>query len=164
MSQREKLSGALARGFSRIPNAVLILAQLLVLLAVLVCAWRERSMMPLVPTSDPDTGGYLDPALCWLSGLGFQQSCGRDWLYPALVTLFLKTTGSFAGIVLWQKLLAISSGVLMAVAWRCWVSTLTLHRWLRFLVSLTGTLPIFIQLTNPQNILFEIAIRPEAVM
>jgi hypothetical protein len=164
MSQREKSSAASDRGFVRIPDVVLLVLELLVLLVVLAIAWKERSAMPRVPISDPDTWGYLNPALSWLSGLGLQQTDGRDWLYPALLALFLKTTGSFTGIVLWQKLLAISSGLLMAVAWRCWVSTLPFNRWILFFLSLSGALPIFIQLMNQQNILFEMSIRPEALL
>jgi uncharacterized membrane protein YhaH (DUF805 family) len=164
MSQKEKLSSALGRGFGRIPDAVLLVLEWLVLLAVLAAAWKARSGMPAVPISDPDTWGYLNPALSWLGGLGFQQTAGRDWFYPALLTLSLKTTGSFAGIALWQKFVGISSGLVMAVSWRCWVSTLRLRRPAQFFVSLIGALPISIQLMNPQSILFEMAISPEAVL
>jgi len=164
MNQREKLSAELSRGFSRVPNVVLLAIELLVLLAVLAAAWRERSPMPLVPIADDDTWGYLNPALSWLSGLGLQQTDGREWLYPALLALFLKTTGSFVGIALWQKFLGISSGVLMALTWRCWVSTLPLHRWAHFSISLIGALPLFVQLMNPQSVFFEMSIRPEAVL
>jgi hypothetical protein len=164
MSQGEKASAARDRGFDRIPNVVLLVVELLVLLAVLAIAWKARSAMPRVPISDPDTWGYLNPALSWLSGSGLQQTDGRDWLYPALLALFLKTTGSFAGIVLGQRFLAIGSGLVMAAAWRCWVSTLPFRRWILFLLSLCGALPIFVQLMNQQNILFEMSIRPEAVL
>jgi len=164
MSCREKLSAALHRGFSGIPSAVLLVVEALVLLAILAAAWRQRSVMPLVPTADPDAWGYLYPALSWLGGSGLQQTSGRDWLYPAFLALFLKTSGSFAGIILWQKFLAILSGVLMAVTWRCWVSTLPFGRWVLFFVSLSGALPILSQLENPQSIYFETSIRPEAVL
>jgi hypothetical protein len=164
MSQGENLPAAAARGFARIPDWVLLAAQGLVLLAILAAAWKARSAMPAVPISDPDTWGYLNPALSWLGGLGFQQTAGRDWLYPAFLTLFLKSTGSFAGIVLWQKFVGIGSGIVMAVAWKCWVSTLPLQRSTRFFVSLLGAVPISIQLMNPQSILFEMSIRPEALL
>jgi len=163
MSQKEKVS-AWGRGFARVPNVVFLVIELLVLLAVLFAAWLERRAMPLVPIADPDTWSYLNPALSWLSGLGLQQTDGRDWLYPALLALFLKTTGSFAGIVLWQRFLGISSGVLMAVTWRCWISTLPFQRWARFPVSLVGALPILVQLLNPHGIFFEMSTRPEAVL
>ena len=164
MSQREQPFAALNRGLFRIPSAVLLVVEVLVLLAMLAAAWRQRSVMPLVPSADPDAWGYLYPALSWLGGFGLQQTSGRDWLYPAMLALFLKTSGSFAGIVLWQKSLAMISGILMAVTWRCWVSTLPFRRWILFLVSLGGLLPILSQLTNPQNIYFETSIRPEAVL
>ena len=164
MKQGGKFVTALGRGFSRIPNAALPVIELLVLVAMLAGAWRERSAMPLVPTANPDTWGYLNPALTWLSGLGCQQTAGRDWLYPALLALFLKTTGTFAGIALWQKCLGIASGLLMAMTWRCWVGTLPLQRGARFLASLFGALPILVQLMNPQSMFFEMSIRPEAVL
>ena len=103
MSQGEKLSVVLGRASARVPSAALVAIEVLVLIAVLAAAWKQRGLMPLVPTSNPDTWGYLNPALTWLSGLGCQQTAGRDWFYPALLALFLKTTGSFAGIALWQK-------------------------------------------------------------
>jgi uncharacterized membrane protein YhaH (DUF805 family) len=162
--QTEKLSAEPGSGVSRIPSAVLVAVELLLLLAVLAEAWAERRGMPLVPTSNPDTWGYLNPALSWLSGHGLHQTDGRDWFYSALLALFLKTAGSFAGIVLWQKYLAIGSGIFMAVTWRCWVSTLPFQRRARFFFSLGGALPILIQLANPQSINFEVAIRPEAVL
>ena len=155
---------ALKRAFARIPNAVLFAIELLTLLVVLAFAWKARSVWPAVPIADPDTWGYLSPALSWLSGLGLRQNVGRDWLYPAMLALFLKTSGSFAGIAVWQKLLGVLSGILMALTWRCWVSLLPLGRWVRFCISLAGALPIFVQLINPQTALFEVSIRPEAVL
>jgi hypothetical protein len=164
MSPGENLPAARGRGFARIPDGLLLAAQGLVLLAILAAAWNARSAMPAVPISDPDTWGYLNPALSWLGGLGFRQTAGRDWLYPAFLAFFLKSTGSFAGIVFWQKFVGISSGLVMAIAWKCWVSTLPLRRPTLFLVSMIGALPISFQLMNPQSILFEMAIRPEALL
>ena len=164
MTERDTASAAPDRVSARIPDLIFAVIEALVLLVILVFAWKARSAWAPIPISDDDTWGYLNPALTWLSGLGFQQTVGRDWLYPALVALFLKTSGSFAGIVVWQRLLGLLSGILMAVTWRCWVPLLPFNRWIRFLVSLVGALPIFVQLVNQQNILFEVSIRPEAVL
>lgn len=155
---------ALPRTFARIPNAVFLAIELLALSFVLALAWKARSVWPAVPLADPDTWGYLNPALGWLGGLGFHQAGGRDWLYPALVTLFLKTTGSFAGIAAWQKFLGLSSGILMAVTWRCWVSILPFPRGALFFLSLVGAVPISIQLANQDGIFYEMSTRPEAVL
>jgi len=149
---------------ARAPGVVIWGIELVVLLLVLAVAWKAWDAWPVVPISDPDTWGYLNPALSWLSGLGFQQTDGRDWLYPAFVALFLKTTGSFHGLVVWQKLIALLSGVLMAVVWRCWVSMQPWNRWLRLLGSLLGSLPIYVQLVNQQNFFFVMSIRPEAIL
>ncbi|MEA3165076.1 MAG: hypothetical protein QOE88_2894, partial [Verrucomicrobiota bacterium] len=164
MLMRNTSLTALHRMFARIPNVVLLAIELLVLSFVLALAWKARNVWPAVPLADPDTWGYLNPALGWLGGLGFKQAGGRDWLYPALVTLFLKTTGSFAGIVAWQRFLGLSSGILMAVTWRCWVSILPFPRGTLFFISLVGVLPISIQLVNQENIFYEMSIRPEAIL
>jgi hypothetical protein len=152
------------RAFGRGPDTVLWVVELSVMALVLCLAWKAWSVWPTVPISDPDTWGYLNPALSWLSGQGFRQTDGRDWLYPAFVALFLKTTGSFHGIVVWQKLLAFLSGILMAVTWRCWVSMQPLNRWGRIAFSVVGAVPIYIQLINQQNFFFVMSIRPEAVL
>ncbi|MEI9894049.1 MAG: hypothetical protein WDN28_09220 [Chthoniobacter sp.] len=120
------------RALARIPTAVLCAVEGLLLAVVLALAWKARTAWPAVPLADQDTWGYLHPALTWLSGLGFEQTDGRDWLYPALVALFLKMAGSFSGIVVGQKALGILSGVCMAITWRCWVSMLPFQRWTSF--------------------------------
>lgn len=157
------ISGA-ARIGNRIPTVFLYLVELLVFLVVLSCAWKARAGWPSLPLADGDSWSYLSPSLTWLSGQGFRQMDGRDWLYPAMVALFLKTTGSFAGILSWQRGFGLGSAFLMAATWRCWVALLPVGRWGRFLVSLAGLLPIYVQLANQQNVLYESSIRPEAVL
>lgn len=136
----------------------------LVLAYLLFCAWQARAPLAPVPFGDPDTWGYINPALSWLSGQGFQQTNGREWLYPGLVTVFLKTTGSFAGVFYWQQALGYISVMLMAVTWRIWVSLFDLSPWIRLLVTLAGAIPIWMQAVNPQLIFLESALRPESVM
>jgi hypothetical protein len=149
---------------TRIPPFVYTIVEVLVFGVVLGIAWKAWSIWPAVPFADPDTWGYLNPALSWLSGLGFHQAGGRDWFYPALLTLFLKTTGSFAGIFAWQKCLGLLAGILMAATWRCWVSLLPFTRGVQLLITLLGALPIYAQLINQQAILFTFSLRPEAVL
>lgn len=136
----------------------------LVLAYLLFCAWQARAPLAPVPFGDPDTWGYINPALSWLSGQGFQQTNGRDWLYPGLVTVFLKTTGSFAGVFYWQKALGYIAIILMAVTWRVWVSLFDFSPWVRLVVTLVGAFPIWMQSVNPQLIFLESALRPESVM
>lgn len=136
----------------------------IVLMFILVVAWNVRLGLPTVPISDPDTWGYLHPCLAFLSDRGFLQTNGRDWLYPFLVTVFVKTTGSLAGLLVWQKALGFMAALLMALAWRLWVSLLPLGAWQKLPITLLGLLPIYIQQINPQNLLFEIQIRPESVL
>jgi hypothetical protein len=164
MTAANSFTAGVARVFARVPTAVLWIFEGLVLLLVLGAGWRSWGVWPPVPFSDPDTWGYLNPAMSWINGTGFLQTDGRDWLYPAFVALFLKTTGSIHGIVVWQKFLAFGSGILMAVVWRCWVSFLPWNRWGRFLFSLLGAVPIYVQLINQQNVFFAMSIRPEAIL
>jgi hypothetical protein len=57
-----------------------------------------RDRLPIIPLADGDTWRYLYPELSWLSGLGFQQTYGRDWLYPALLAGILNVAGDFCAI------------------------------------------------------------------
>lgn len=164
MTSQNSSPAAPIRSAARIPSLVFSGIEWLVLIIVLALAWSAWSVWPMVPLADPDTWGYLNPALSWLSGNGFVQAGGRDWLYPAFVALFLRSTGSFAGILVWQKFFGLLSGVLMAVTWRTWVSMLPFHRGMRFAISLAGAFPIFVQLMNQQNILYQMSLRPESIL
>jgi len=151
-------------GPSRVLASVLMGIEMLVLCVVLALAWKAWQVWPRVPLADPDTWGYLNPALTWLSGQGFQQTDGRDWLYPAMLAMFLKTTATFTGIAAWQKFLGLCSGIFMAITWRCWVSLLPFNRWTRFVLALLGAWPIYVQLVNQQTIFFGMSLRPESVL
>lgn len=147
-----------------IPAGVLLASEIGLLLVILVVAWNAWSHWPLVPFADPDTWGYLAPSLTLFSGDGFRQHDGRDWLYPAMLAVFLKTTWSFSGIVIWQKWFALAAGIAMAIAWRAWTSMLPFGRGLRWIFTLAGAWPIYVQLVNQQNIFFTWSIRPESVL
>jgi hypothetical protein len=47
-----------------------------------------RSHFPSTPLSDPDTWGYLNPALSWLGRQGFPQTAGRGWLISVTYSPF----------------------------------------------------------------------------
>jgi hypothetical protein len=71
---------------------------LIVAIAAVIGGLIVRTGFPNIPFADGDTWGYLHPALSWLSGLGFHQTYGRDWLYPALLAGILKIGGDFSAI------------------------------------------------------------------
>lgn len=152
------------RACRRIPDSLLLLVEALALVAVVAASAAAWKSWPAVPYGDPDSWGYLNPALSWLDGLGFQQTDGRDWLYPALLAFFIKSTGSISGIVVWQRALCALSGLLMGATWRCWVSMLPANRWLRFAATLFGLWPIWLQLTNQQSMAYVMEIRPEGIL
>ena len=83
-----------------------------------------RARLPAVPLADGDTWGYLRPALNWLSGLGFEQTYGRDWLYPALLAGILKVSGTFSAITYTQRFLGLASILFYWLAWRSWLRLL----------------------------------------
>lgn len=135
----------------------------LAVLAVMVWAVVLRCRIPHLPISDPDTWGYLAPAISWIDGMGFVQMHGRGWLYPAFVAVCLRI-GSFETLAIVQQILGIISGVFFIFAWQSWIKLLPPVRLVRagswlFLVAF---LALFI--CNPQTILFEVQIRPEAIM
>ncbi len=124
-----------------------------------------RSRLPSVPIPDPDTWGYLNPALSWLDGAGFQQTYGRDWFYPAILAAILKFGGDFSWIVRIQEILGLAAGVLMWATFRLWLAFFNVSTIFTRIVSLAiGSLPILIYLLSPNEALFEIAIRPEGVL
>ena len=82
------------------------------LLFVLGIAVWLRTLAPGIPISDPDTWGYLYPALSELAGKGFQQTHGRGIAYPLFLLGVLGFTGSFFSIVVAQHSIGILSGLL----------------------------------------------------
>ena len=63
------------------PAFRLLLAGAFVVL--LACAAAQRFSLPLTPIFDPDSPGYVNPAISDLSGQEFQQTQGRSFLYPS---------------------------------------------------------------------------------
>src|SRR5205823_4279547 len=48
----------------------------------------QRFKLPLDPIADPDTWGYLSPALRKLTGAEFGHTNGRNFVYPGFLSLF----------------------------------------------------------------------------
>src|SRR5438309_5650045 len=76
-----------------------------------------RFSLPLDPIADPDTWGYLSPALNKLLGAGFVHQ-GRNFVYPAFLFFLLRVFGDFRAIAIVQHLLGLGAGALLLVTWR----------------------------------------------
>jgi hypothetical protein len=123
-----------------------------------------RFHFPSTPLSDPDIWGYLNPALTWLSGLGFQQTAGRNWLYPAILAGILKFGGDFSWITYVQHILGLLAAWIMWMTYRLWRMLLPQRTaWLRILEIPIGLSAVFLYLLSSRSIVFEASIRPEGV-
>jgi hypothetical protein len=138
----------------------LILAGLL--LVFLIAGWL-RTIIPSIPISDPDTWGYLYPALSELSGLGFQQTHGRGILYPLFLLVVLKFTSSFSSIVIAQHVVGILSGLLWWAVWREWQKWLPSKLSGIFWVQSIGLVFFASYIWSANTIFYEQAIRPESI-
>jgi hypothetical protein len=124
-----------------------------------------RARLPVAPLADADTWGYLRPALSWLSGLGFQQTYGRDWLYPALLAGILKISGDFCAITYVQRSLGLAGIFVFWLAWRSWARLLPPHkpRW-RWICSFIALSVLALYGLSSQQALLENTIRPEGML
>ena len=86
----------------------------------LVFAWAiwQRFALPLTPIADPDTWGYLSPALRKLTGAEFGHTHGRNFLYPGFLYLVLRSFGDFRAIAIVQHLLGLAAGAILLLTWR----------------------------------------------
>jgi len=133
--------------------------------AVVLGGLIVRARMPITPLADGDTWGYLRPALSWLSGLGFQQTYGRDWLYPALLAGILKVSGDFCAITYVQRFLGLAGIFVFWLAWRSWLRLLPAHkpRW-RWIGSFIAISLLALYGLSSQQALLENTIRPEGML
>ena len=85
-----------------------------------ILAWAawQRFSLPLDPIADPDTWGYLSPALQKLIGESFGHAEGRNFLYSGFLFGVLRFSGDFRAIVVVQHLLGLAAGALLLLAWR----------------------------------------------
>ena len=130
---------------------------------VLIGGLIVRSRLPITPLADGDTWGYLRPALSWLSGLGFQQTYGRDWLYPALLAAILKISGDFSAITYVQRSLGLAGIFLFWLTWRSWLQLFPVRKsvWLCFVASISV---LALYALSSQQALLENTIRPEGML
>ncbi|HVF71911.1 MAG TPA: hypothetical protein VM940_09915 [Chthoniobacterales bacterium] len=80
-------------------------------------AW-QRFSLPFHPIADPDTWGYLAPALRKLLGFDFGHTYGRNFVYPGFVYLLLRGFGDFRAVVVAQHLLGLAAGGMLLLTWR----------------------------------------------
>jgi len=135
------------------------------LLFVVLLAWTagQKFSQPLTPVYDPDTPGYLVPALLQLSGEGLQQTQGRSFFYPALVLGLLRLTGDLKSIVIAQHVVSLLTAVVWMATWVVWCSFLP-RSWTRLLLApLLGLAALGFYLAGAETVLFGLQIRPEAV-
>jgi len=125
-------------------------------------AW-QRFSRPLDPIADPDTWGYLSPALRKLTGAEFGHTNGRNFLYPGFLYLVLAAFADFRAIGVVQHLLGLATGGIFLVTWRrvrVFVPKSLLNPATHYLIGLIGA-AIYLLATDTTQI--ETQLRPEAV-
>src|SRR5438128_8829530 len=78
----------------------------------------QRFALPLDPIADPDTWGYLSPALRKLTGAEFGHTQGRNFVYPAFLYLVLSLFADFRAITFVQHLLGLMAGAFFLLTWQ----------------------------------------------
>ncbi|HEY6111247.1 MAG TPA: hypothetical protein VIV62_01905 [Chthoniobacterales bacterium] len=132
---------------------------------VAVFAWATwlRFRLPLDPIADPDTWGYLSPALRKLTGAEFGHTNGRNFLYPGFLFLLLRLFGDFRAITVVQQLLGLGAGAIFLLTWRR-ARVLLAHRRpddrVYDALGLIGA-AIFLCAAEPMHV--EMQLRPESV-
>ena len=140
------------------------LLALCVVIAVLIGGVIVRERLPLIPLADGDTWGYLQPALSWLSGFGFQDT-ERDWLYPALLGGIIKISGDFCAITYVQRLLGLAGILCFWLTWRSFLRLLPTQKpAARLACSVLMLWLLSLYALSSQQALLENRIRPEGVL
>ena len=124
-------------------------------------AWRRFSL-PLDPIADPDTWGYLSPAVHQLTGIGFVHE-GRNFLYPEFLWILLRAFGDFRAITIAQHLLALAGGGLFLATWRRSRLFLRDSRLIEPGHDLLGLIATGVFLAAGEPIRAEMQLRPEAI-
>ena len=130
-----------------------------------IFAWAvwQRFKLPLSPIADPDTWGYLSPALRKLTGAEFGHTQSRNFLYPGFLYLVLRCFGDFRAIAIVQHLLGVAAGGVLLLTWRrlrAFVPDSLVNPSLYDAFGLAGTA---IYLLASDTIRIETQLRPEAV-
>jgi hypothetical protein len=134
-------------------------------MVILLFAWAtwQRFALPLDPIADPDTWGYLSPALRKLTGAQFGHTHGRNFIYPGFVFLLLRVFGDFRAITVTQHLLGLLAGGILLLTWRrarVFVPNTRVRPPVHDALGLVAT-AIFLLAGEPIH--FELQLRPEGV-
>ncbi|MEO6847219.1 MAG: hypothetical protein ABI443_06885 [Chthoniobacterales bacterium] len=138
---------------------------LFLVLLLIVWGWIIRQSVPTVPLADPDSWGYLYPALSWVGGAGFVQADGRGFLYPAILAIILKCGAGFSAITFCQQFLGLSGAIVIWIIFSRWLSLFdaeSMH--VRIFGYCLITLAIALYVLSPSAIIYERFIRPESMM
>ena len=125
----------------------------------------QRNNLPSVPLLTPDSWGYLNPALSWIGGHGFQQTYGREWLYPAILATTLKLGGDFSWIVRLQQFLSVIAALLLWFGVRLWLSIFPQRSAICHGAGvLLGAIAAFVYVLGTTQIRNELTIGPEGLL
>src|SRR6266513_2466266 len=78
----------------------------------------QRFRLPLDPIADPDTWGYLSPALRKLTGAEVGHTNGRNFAYPGFLFLLLRLFADFRAITIAQHFLGLLAGAVFLLTWK----------------------------------------------
>ena len=134
-------------------------------MVTLLFAWAawQRFALPLDPIADPDTWGYLSPALRKLIGAEFGHTYGRNFIYPGFVFLLLRVFGDFRAITIAQHFLGLAAGGILLLTWRRARVFVATPRIGRAVFETLGLMAAAIFLLASEPIRFETQLRPEGV-
>jgi len=127
------------------------------------CAAWQRFGLPLDPFIDPDTWGYIAPALRELIGAEFGHTSGRNFVYPGFVFLLLRVFGDFRAITIAQHFLGLLAGGMLLLTWRRARVLVSDSRVRPAVYDGLGLLAAAIYLLASEPIRFETQLRPEGV-
>jgi hypothetical protein len=140
-------------------------AAILIVLVGVILGIAQRKSLPAVPLWTPDTWGHLNPALSWLGGAGFQQTYGRDWLYPAILAATIRFGEGFSSIVRLQQCLSLLAAPLLWFGVRLWLSIFPRRSKLFHSVAvLLGAVAAFVYVLGTDQIQLELTIGPEGLL
>src|SRR5436190_12904282 len=127
-----------------------------------LAAWR-RFTLPLDPIADPDTWGYLSPALRKLTGAPFGHTSGRNFIYPGFVYLLLHLFRDFRAITAAQHVLGLVAGAILLLTWHRARTFLGRPRLSRGFYCVIGLVAAAMFLVASEPVHFEMQLRPEGV-
>jgi len=132
------------------------------LLAIFGFATWQRFSLPLDPIADPDTWGYLSPALRKLAGAEFGHT-GRNFIYPGFLLLMLRASDDVRAITVAQHFLGLLAAGVLLLTWRRACVFLPNPRIGGAARSGLGLIAAALFLFAGDQIHFELKIRPEGV-